>query len=89
MKDLNQKEFNELLGKVEELTSDNCHSEAFLAIADFFGYREYQLLFSLYSRKDSLTMEEYQDRHEAYVRMMVIIDEEFGSPVVKSIIKVL
>lgn len=79
MKDLNEKEFARLLEEVEELTNDNCHSEALLEVADFFGYLEYRMLFDWYSKLDGLTMEASQSRYLAQVRMLNAIQLEYGS----------
>ena len=76
------KEFEELEEKVARATEDNCHSEALVMIADFFGYPEYYDLFESYSKKESLTMTEWNARYSAQVRMFFVIEAEYGQDTV-------
>lgn len=76
------KEFEEMLGQLEEATASNQHSEALVMIADFFGYQEYYDYFEAFAKKESITLKESHIRHNAMERMFVVIKAEYGFDVV-------
>lgn len=78
-KQVNQRELETLIKKVENEVSYNCHSEALKMIADFVGYHEYSEYFLGFVVKESMTLEESRERHEASERMLFLIGFEYGA----------
>ena len=87
MKDL--REMAKLMRKANKLTNLNCHDEARIEIANFFGYDEFKKKFekilSEHTSDGYITPENYHLRSKLTLKMMDKIEKEYGKDVRQSI----
>lgn len=91
LNEIDEFEFDELKNEVAELTDENAHTEALLAIVNFFNLEEFkEFLNNLKEYQDSpnyrgLTMEQAQERHAVYEKILDRLEELIGEEKLKEI----
>lgn len=90
---IKEEQFEKFLDRVRQETNNNNHCEAFVAVANFFGWEDleekFQEFLNLRDYQGYLTMGDAERRYEVYKEMRQRLFDEIGEEDAKRVLGVL